>query len=36
MKDPFDSKYQSFINGREKVGIKKLNPKVFIDYSLFL
>ena len=31
---PFESKYQQFINGREKVGIKKLkNPKAFIDYS---
>ena len=27
-KDPFESKYQLLINGREKVGIKKLkNPK---------
>ena len=34
VKDPFESKYQLLINGREKVGIKKLkNPKVFIDYS---
>ena len=29
-----ESKYPLFINGREKVGIKKLkNPKAFIDYS---
>ena len=33
-KDPFESKYQFVINGREKVGTKKLkNPKTFIDYS---
>ena len=32
--DPFESKYQLLINGRENVGIEKLmNPKVFIDYS---
>ena len=34
VKDAFESKYQLFINGREKVGIKTLkNPKAFIDYS---
>ena len=34
VKDQFESKYQLFINGREKVGIEKLkNPKAFIDYS---
>ena len=34
IKDPFQSKYQLLINGREKVGIKKLkNPEAFIDYS---
>ena len=34
VKDPFESKYQLLINGREKVGIKKLeNPKAFIDSS---
>ena len=34
VKDPLESKYQFFINGREKVGIKKLkNPKAFSDYS---
>ena len=34
VKDPFGSKYQLFINGREKVGIKMLkNSKAFIDYS---
>ena len=33
-KDPFESKYQLLINGREKVGIKYLkNSKTFIDYS---
>ena len=33
MKDPFESKYQLLINGREKVGLKKLkNPKTFIDF----
>ena len=33
VKDPFEWKYQLFINGREKVGIKKLkNPKAFIGY----
>ena len=32
-KDPFESKYQLFINRTEKIGIKKLrNPKAFIDY----
>ena len=35
VKDPFKSEYQLLINGREKVGIKKLkNPKAFADYSL--
>ena len=30
----FEWKYQSLINERKKVGIKKLkNPKTFIDYS---
>ena len=34
VKDPFKWKYRLLINGREKVGIKKLkNPKIFIDYS---
>ena len=34
LKDPFESKYQLYINGRQKVGIKKFkNPKAFIDYS---
>ena len=34
VKDPFESKYQLFINGRQEVGIKRLkNPKAFIDYS---
>ena len=34
VKDPLQSKYQLLINGREKVGIKKLkNPTVIIDYS---
>ena len=34
VKDPFESKYQSLINGREKVEIKKLkNLKAFIEYS---
>ena len=34
VKDPFKSKYQLLINGKGKVGIKKLkNPKAFIDYS---
>ena len=34
VKDPFESKYQLLINGREKVKIKNLkNPKAFIDYS---
>ena len=32
-KDPFESKYQLFINRTEKIGIKKLrNPKAFTDY----
>ena len=30
--DPFESKYQLFIKGREKVGTENLkNPKAFID-----
>ena len=34
VKDPFESKYQLLINGREKVGIKLLKtPKAFIGYS---
>ena len=34
VKDPFESKYQLLINGREKVGIEILEkPKTFIDYS---
>ena len=34
VKDPFESRYQLLINGREKVVIKKLeNPKAFMDYS---
>ena len=34
VKEPFESKYQLLINGREKVGIENLkNPKAFIDYS---
>ena len=33
-KDPFESKYQLLINGKEKVGIENLKcPKAFIDYS---
>ena len=33
VKDPFESKYQLLINGREKVVIKNLkNPKTFLDY----
>ena len=34
VKDPFKSKYQLLINGREKVGIEHFkNPRAFIDYS---
>ena len=34
VKDPFESKYQLLINGREKVGIRTpKNQKAFIDYS---
>ena len=34
VKDPFESKYQLLINGKEKVGIKELtNLRVFVDYS---
>ena len=34
VKNPFESKYQLLINGREKVGTELLkNPKEFIDYS---
>ena len=33
-KDAFESKQELLINGREKVGIKRLeNQKTFIDYS---
>ena len=32
-KDPFESKYEPLVNGRENAGIKKLkHPRVFIDY----
>ena len=32
VKDPFKSKYQLLINGREKVGLKELkNPNAFMD-----
>ena len=34
VKDPFESKFLLHINGREKLGIKKLkNLKTFINYS---
>ena len=33
VKDTFESKYELLINRREKVQIKKLNPKAFIHYS---
>ena len=34
VKDTLESKYQLFINRREKVGIERLkNPKALIDYS---
>ena len=34
IKDPFESKYQLLINGKERVGIEILkNPKTFIDFS---
>ena len=34
LKDPFESQYQFFINGREREAIKELkNLKTFIDYS---
>ena len=34
IKDPFESKYQFRINGKEKAGTENLkNPKAFIDYS---
>ena len=36
VKDPFESKYQLLINGREKVGIKNSkfkNSKAFINHS---
>ena len=33
-KNPFESKYRLFINGRKKAEIEKLkNPKAFLDYS---
>ena len=34
-KDPFESKYESLLKGREKVGIKQTkNQNAFNDYSL--
>ena len=34
VKDPFESKYQLLINGREEVGTETVkNPKTFVDYS---
>ena len=34
VEDPLKSKYQLFINQREKVGIENIkNPKAFIHYS---
>ena len=34
VKDTFESKYQLFINRREKTGVERLkNPKALIDYS---
>ena len=34
VKDPFESKYQLLVKGREQVGIKNLkNSEAFIDYS---
>ena len=34
VKDPFESKHELLIYGKEKVSIKELkNPKAFIDYS---
>ena len=34
IKDSFEINYQLFINGREKIGIKKIKYlKAFIDYS---
>ena len=34
VKDSFESRYQLLINGREKIGTKKLkNTKAFIDHS---
>ena len=34
VKDPFESKYQLLINGREEVGTEKVkNPRTFVDYS---
>ena len=32
-KDPFESKYQLLINGREKKFKSLKGPKAFIDYS---
>ena len=33
-KDPYESKYQYFINKTEGVGINRFNdPKAFIEYS---
>ena len=33
-KDPFQSKYQLHISGRQKIGTKNVtNPKTIIDYS---
>ena len=33
-KDPYEAKYQHFINKRKKVGLNQFNdPKAFIEYS---
>ena len=33
-KDPYEAKYQFFINKRESIGLKHFNdPKAFVEYS---
>ena len=32
-KDPYEAKYQFLINKRESTGLKKFDPKTFIEYS---
>ena len=33
IRDPFDSKYQLLVNGKEKIEIEMLKNQAFTDYS---